>query len=750
MQQDRDVIQLFDIYHLNGEFLFIPTYHPALPPNIFQPNSAGNAPCPEVGFRFLIGANRQIALFSAQNLIGLKLVILHTEFVLWSFWGFSVTLSVPKNSVSRYLTIRSMVVGLSIIGIAATLAVAWIGYRSASVIENLSKRQTQYSMVEDRIGQLHRQLLLARRSEKDFIIRKDEKYVAANGDAMMGAADALGFLKEQSVEVMPQLVGPFKDIEPFLKAYEDAFADLAAISIALGLNEKLGLEGKLRAAVHEAEEAVRAADRPDLTTLILMMRRHEKDFMLRGAVRYREDLHKRVKEFEGSLPSLNDPALAERIRTRIADYRAAFDAYVEGSLKKANTTTALSDAYARMEPALAQIDKVVDEHLKTLRAEVTEQRDVQNQLKLVAIAAIIGVLVVLAFLIARSITSPIGAMAGAMRRIAGGDLSVDIPGRERRDEIRAMSDALVLFRDNALENERLKANLSVEEAKRIERHKALETALARFEQGAGSVMATVASAAHELQAAAQVMTEAASEVMIQSTTVASAATQAATNVQNVAAAGEELSTSTSSILQQVEVSRTITKQASDDAQASGEMIRELAQSAGQIGQIVDLIRGIASQTNLLALNATIEAARAGEAGRGFAVVASEVKELAGQTSRATNEISDAISSIQGATHRAVQSIDNIINTIQEVGNLSEQIALTMSEQRSATQEIARNVQQAANGTGEVSESITQVSTAATSSGSAAEQVLSAAADLARQSENLRQEVDQLFLDARAA
>lgn len=107
-----------------------------------------------------------------------------------------MTPSAPKNSFARFLTIRSMVVGLSIIGIAAAIAVAWIGHNAAEAIEALAKRQTQYSMLEDRIGQLQRQLLLARRSEKDFLLRKDEKYTAANRDALMEAADALGFLKE--------------------------------------------------------------------------------------------------------------------------------------------------------------------------------------------------------------------------------------------------------------------------------------------------------------------------------------------------------------------------------------------------------------------------------------------------------------------------------------------------------------------------------------------------------------------------
>ena len=655
-----------------------------------------------------------------------------------------------KNFLSDHLTIRKMVASLAAVGIAATFGVAWIGYQSKAIIEGLNARVAQYSTIEEHVGQLQRQLLLARRAEKDFIIRKDEKYTAANSAALGKAADELGFLREHASRIAPQMTEDLQKIEPLLAAYKKTFADLATISVALGLNEKLGLEGKLRDAVHHAEEAVRTASRPDLTVLILMMRRHEKDFMLRGAERYRSDLHNRVKELEAQLPTLNDNAVSTHIRDKIGEYRATFDSYVDGALKKQTASKALSDVYARMEPILEQVDATVEATLKSVRTESASAHELQNRIEMMVMLAIIAGLVALAIVIARNITAPIGAMAGAMRDVANGNFSIDIPGLTRRDEIRHMADALQLFRQNALENERLNASIAEDEKKRLARHKALEDALSRFEKGAGSVMATVASAANELQAAAQVMSDAASEVMIQSTSVASAATQASTNVQNVAAAGEELSASTSSILQQVEHSRMIARQAGDDAQASGEMIRDLAASAGQIGQIVDLIRGIASQTNLLALNATIEAARAGDAGKGFAVVASEVKALAGQTSHATNEISEAIGSIQGATHKVVQSIDNIINTIQEVGYLSEQISLTMNEQRSATQEIARNVQQAADGTGDVSESITQVSTAATSSGAAAEQVLSAASDLAQQSERLRQDVDQLFREARAA
>ena len=80
-----------------------------------------------------------------------------------------------------------------------------------------------------------------------------------------------------------------------------------------------------------------------------------------------------------------------------------------------------------------------------------------------------------------------------------------------------------------------------------------------------------------------------------------------------------------------------------------------------MGDVVQLINGIASQTNLLALNATIEAARAGEAGKGFAVVAGEVKVLAGQTAKATSEISGQIAAVRGATQQSIAAMQGTFN-----------------------------------------------------------------------------------------
>lgn len=94
----------------------------------------------------------------------------------------------------------------------------------------------------------------------------------------------------------------------------------------------------------------------------------------------------------------------------------------------------------------------------------------------------------------------------------------------------------------------------------------------------------------------------------------------------------------------------------DKVSYSSNIIEELQVTSSEIGNIVDIIDGIASQTNLLALNASIEAARAGEAGRGFAVVADEVRKLAEETMNSSNNIKKLIETTQNNTRLALESI----------------------------------------------------------------------------------------------
>ncbi len=271
-----------------------------------------------------------------------------------------------------------------------------------------------------------------------------------------------------------------------------------------------------------------------------------------------------------------------------------------------------------------------------------------------------------------------------------------------------------------------------------------------FEAKVGTLVSMLSSGATELQATAQSMSATATQTNQQATTVATAADEASAGVQTVAAAAEELTASIQEISRQVARSAKTTEKAVEDARRTDTIVRALADGAQKIGDVVQLISGIAAQTNLLALNATIEAARAGDAGKGFAVVASEVKSLATQTAKATEEIAAQVKQIQGATGEAVNAIKAISTTIDEVNVIASNIAAAVDEQGTVTAGIARNVQHTAASTREVTTTIAGVSRAANDTGTAAGQVLGAASDLSRQAEQLTQEVRHFVAGVRAA
>jgi methyl-accepting chemotaxis protein len=350
-----------------------------------------------------------------------------------------------------------------------------------------------------------------------------------------------------------------------------------------------------------------------------------------------------------------------------------------------------------------------------------------------------------------TVARPILRTSEAMGRLAGGDLTVEVTGTKRGDEIGLLLKALLAFKDNGLALKRMEAEQAELNRKAVANQKAALAATAdAFEARVGTLVGMLSSGATELRATAQSMASTATQTNQQASTVTAAAEEAGAGVQTVAAAAEQLTSSIGEISRQVAQSSMITGKAVADARRTDTIVRALADGATKIGQVVNLISGIAGQTNLLALNATIEAARAGEAGKGFAVVASEVKSLATQTAKATDEIGAQIRQIQAATTEAVEAIRAIGSTIQDVSSIATAIASAVEEQGAATAEIARNVQQTAVSTREVTANIAGVSQAANETGVAASQVLGAAGDLSQQAERLTAEVNSFVAGVRAA
>jgi methyl-accepting chemotaxis protein len=365
-------------------------------------------------------------------------------------------------------------------------------------------------------------------------------------------------------------------------------------------------------------------------------------------------------------------------------------------------------------------------------------------------AAVLALLAGAVAWLALSVVRAITGITASMTRLARHDLTVEIDGLAREDEIGEMAAAVQVFKTGMIEADRLKEER--EQARRIAeaRSATVDRLTQEFDRKVQGVVQAVASQAGQMQASAQSMSAIAEEATEQASTVAAASEESSANVQTVASAADELSTSIVEISRQVAYSSQIAATAVSEARKANEMVQGLLGASQKIGEIIALINDIADQTNLLALNATIEAARAGESGKGFAVVAAEVKNLAAQTSKATEEIGAQITGVQGATQDAVRAIDSIGKIIREIDQIATTIAAAVEEQGAATKEIARNVEEAAKGTQEVSANIGGVTNAANGTGAAANQVLTSARSLSAESQALREMVQSFLGQVKAA
>ncbi|MCH2393128.1 methyl-accepting chemotaxis protein [Oceanibaculum sp.] len=640
---------------------------------------------------------------------------------------------------------------LGIVGLLAAVAVFFQG------MEKFAEQQARLDLAADQQFQalrLDAALLDARRAEKDFLIRREDRYVERHGKIIDNASGMIGGLATSLARTDAALAEKLREIGAGLDTYRQRFAAVVESQRRLGYKETEGLEGNLRAAVHAVETRLKEYEQAELAVLMLMMRRHEKDFMLRLTPKYIEDIAQRKIAFTALMAETDSipPATKQEITGLLNSYQDAFNAFAATRLQLVEQVEALSSAYAAIDPLIEQVFAGIAAGYESTQQTLAAEHAEAEKLLWIMIASILAALSLLAIWLALSISRPLVGMAGALNALAGGQTEVAIPAQDRGDEIGAIGRAVKRIEQNAID--RALAEKQAEEENRLrleaEKKRVMAQLADQFEHNVGSIVRVVSSAANELEAAAQTLNSSLEETTAQADTVAAAATEASTNVETVATACEELAASVREIGQQVAQSSQVADRAVGTANQTQVTAEGLVAATQKIGEVVQLINEIAEQTNLLALNATIEAARAGEAGKGFAVVASEVKNLASQTAKATEDITLQIGEVQDGTQRTVGAIRDIAAVIGESREIASAIASAVEEQDAATQEISRNVMQASAGTQEVTSAIVQVSQAASEGGSAAGQVLSSAQELSQSSVRLRSEMDNFLAQVRAA
>jgi methyl-accepting chemotaxis protein len=467
-----------------------------------------------------------------------------------------------------------------------------------------------------------------------------------------------------------------------------------------------------------------------------------------------------VKNFEEHIEANKALELPAEARQALDDIGPALPTYIEAAQKM--TAQAFTDNYAAqrafddfikvfeaLEEKMGATSDAIQHSAEVIQADVdSKTRTIFTLLAVVITLSVVAVVGVLT-LTARSVVRPVKAMTSAMGSLAAGDLSTEIPGRDRKDELGAMAGALAVLKENSVRAQQLSGEQNEVHVTQRKRAEALEHLCRDFDAEMAKVLGDVTTSLQTMQGAVGSMAKSAEQTAGEANHANEASAQTASSVGSVANATGELSNTINDITRQVAQSNQIAGQAATQARQTNEQIKGLAIAAEKVGAIVQLINAIAGQTNLLALNATIEAARAGEAGKGFAVVASEVKNLASQTAKATEEIASHVGAIQNETQRSVSAIQSVAAIIEQINQITASVATAVEQQGAATQEIVRSVDQASGGTREVTESINTVVGAAGESRNAAARLTDVTSALSTQSQSLRAGVERFLANVKA-
>ena len=665
------------------------------------------------------------------------------------------------------LSVRVRVAALGVVPIIGFLAYG-IAYMASDIeVGRAFDSVRRDTAVVDASSDLKGGLLEMRLATVTFATHPTDAEVKAFDRAQQLAMKSLDRIEASLVSSQQDAITPLRITIRDLKA---SFESLVNAERALGFDETQGTTADLIAASAAIEHIVNNEltwvgdhDSAKLLESLLTMRRYEVEYRLSrlrfsmqttmqsAAPATEQHFLDEIKHFNAIFDSVDGPPAAkQKLNKAVQTYSYTFAQWVANT---DNIEPLLTLIDHDTESVLPEADKIIATAQQN--ADIASNNLAASRARTQWIIAWVGFAFVMlglfaGWLIGRSVTTPLEGLAEVMKRLAGGDTTARIPATDSRHETGAMARAVVVFRDNMIERERLSGVQTDATAAREKRGAAVGAMIGQFRTSVEGALARLRESAGRLESASSGLHQAADAVTSEAHSAETRVGAASVNVTTVASSIEELAASIGEIATQATKSTEVASRAVSESKRTVNTMSELGSAANRIGEVIGLIQAIAGQTNLLALNATIEAARAGEAGRGFAVVASEVKSLAAQTARATEDIAAQIGSIQSATADAAQAIEQVSSIIDDMSAIAATVAATVEEQNNAVSSIAEGVNRASLEARNGAEAMSRVAGASTGARTTAADVKVLADALSVEAENLQGEVRRFLADVQAA